>query len=138
MIKYTLTCKDGHSFDSWFASADAFEGVARAGHLACAVCGGGEVRKSLMAPQVATSEKGTALRQPESEMEKAVAQMRDHVEANSDYVGKDFVSQARAMHDGDAPERAIHGEARLDQAKKLVEDGVPVVPLPFAPKQKLS
>ncbi|MEN8840515.1 MAG: DUF1178 family protein, partial [Octadecabacter sp.] len=60
------------------------------------------------------------------------------VEDNSDYVGKSFVDEARKMHDGEAPERAIWGEAKLDDAKKLVDDGVPVMPLPFMPKRKTN
>ena len=63
---------------------------------------------------------------------------RAEVEANSDYVGKNFVTEARKMHEGTATPRAIHGEARLDEAKKLVEDGVPVMPLPFLPPRKLN
>ncbi|AMY70716.1 hypothetical protein AKL17_3492 [Frigidibacter mobilis] len=47
-----------------------------------------------------------------------------------------FASEARAIHDGDAPDRAIYGEARLDEARKLIEDGVPVAPLPFMPGRK--
>ena len=42
------------------------------------------------------------------------------------------------MHLGDAPERAIHGEAKPDEAKALIEDGVPVMPLPFLPKSKVN
>jgi len=42
------------------------------------------------------------------------------------------------MHLGDRPARAIYGEANLEQAKSLIEDGVPVVPLPFQPKRKVS
>ena len=42
------------------------------------------------------------------------------------------------MHAGDAPERAIYGEARLDEAKKLVDEGVPVAPLPFLPTRKAN
>ena len=42
------------------------------------------------------------------------------------------------MHNGEAPERAIYGEARLDEAKKLLEDGVPVAPLPFLPNRKAN
>ncbi len=64
--------------------------------------------------------------------------MRAEVEANSDYVGKSFVAEARKMHEGTAAPRAIHGEARLDEARKLVEDGVPVMPLPFLPPRKLN
>lgn len=144
MINYTLKCAKGHEFDSWFGSAAAFDALAAAGHLSCAVCGGAEVEKSLMAPRVSIpdgAEKGGgegALTLPKSDEEKAVAALRRKVEENSDYVGKDFASQARAMHEGTAPERAIYGEAGFEQAKALVEDGVPVLPLPFAPKRKLS
>jgi hypothetical protein len=49
-----------------------------------------------------------------------------------------FVAEARAMHDGDAPERSIYGEARADQAIKLLEDGIPVAPLPFMPTRKAN
>lgn len=64
--------------------------------------------------------------------------MREHVEANSDYVGADFTKEARAMHEGDAPERSIYGEAKLEDAKALIDDGVPIMPLPFRPKRKLN
>ncbi|MBD3663702.1 DUF1178 family protein [Sulfitobacter aestuariivivens] len=142
MISYTLKCDEGHSFDSWFQSSSAFEALEKAGHLNCAVCGSLKVAKSLMAPRVATSDDADApvpvLSKPHSDVEKAVEALRKKVEANSDYVGKDFASQARAMHEGTVPERSIYGEARLDQAKALAEDGVPVMPLPFRPKQKLS
>ena len=55
------------------------------------------------------------------------------VEENSDYVGKDFATEARAMHLGETPERSIYGEARLEEAKELIEEGIPVAPLPFMP-----
>ena len=63
---------------------------------------------------------------------------RGHVEENSDYVGKEFASEARKIHLGEAPERAIYGEAKLDEAKSLIEDGVPVAPLPFVPSRKTN
>jgi len=64
--------------------------------------------------------------------------MKTHVEENSDYVGKDFAKEARAMHLGDAPERSIWGEAKAADAKSLIDDGVPVMPLPFTPKSKAN
>jgi hypothetical protein len=79
-----------------------------------------------------------ALSRPANEAEQAIADLRRKVEDNSDYVGKDFVSQARAMHEGDAPGRAIHGEAKLDEAKALIEEGIPVLPLPFLPNRKTN
>lgn len=142
MINYTLKCADGHQFDSWFGSAAAYEALEKAGHLACAVCGSGSVQKSMMAPRVSTAQNAPApvptLSQPPSDAQKAVAELRRKVEDNSDYVGRDFAAQARAMHEGSAPERAIYGEANLKQAKALVDDGVPVMPLPFRPKRQLT
>lgn len=75
---------------------------------------------------------------PNSDDEKALSDMKKHVEANSDYVGMNFASEARKIHEGDAPERAIYGEAKPEEAIKLIEDGVPVAPLPFIPKRKAN
>ena len=155
MIHYALNCDQGHDFDSWFQSASAFDALAQAGHLSCVVCGSVEIRKAIMAPRVVS--KSTAPEQdaplgevpasdasvpivktPDREVENAIAALRKKVEETSDYVGEDFTRQAREMHLGDVPERAIYGEANLEQARGLIEDGVPLLPLPFRPRQKLS
>lgn len=148
MIQYALKCEAGHAFESWFQSAAAFEALSKSGHLSCAVCGSADVTKAVMAPRVSTSRSEPAqtdsdapvpvLKNPSNEVETALAQLRRKVEENSDYVGDRFASEARAMHLGDKPERAIYGEAKLEEARQLAEDGVPVLPLPFTPKKKLS
>lgn len=143
MIRYTLTCDSDHRFDSWFQSSTAFETVAAAGHLSCAVCGSGSVKLALMAPSVRPADKQAPsvkpdLKSPASDIEAAMDKLRREVEAKTTDVGQDFAKEARRMHDGDAPERAIRGVAGLDDAKKLLEDGVPVVPLPFLPKRKAN
>ncbi|PYF11089.1 hypothetical protein C8J30_103185 [Rhodobacter viridis] len=144
MIRYTLKCDKEHSFDSWFASAAAFDALLAKGMVSCTICGSPTVEKALMAPAVRPARKAAAvepakpetpLGTPQTGIEEAFAAMRQAVEANSDYVGVNFVSQARAMHEGTVPERAIHGEARLDEAKALLDDGIPVMPLPFLPKR---
>jgi hypothetical protein len=178
MINYSLKCAQGHSFDSWFQSASAFDKLSAAGMVACAFCGSTEVEKAVMAPRVRTGRKAVsgigepersapevsqeqsgraapavaedavpnggpgALSTPRSgqagEMEKALGELRRRVEANSDYVGKDFASEARAMYLGDAPERAIHGEAKPEEAKALIDEGIPVLPLPFGSGRKTN
>lgn len=135
MIRYDLTCDQGHSFDSWFASAAAYDRLAAAGHVACPDCGSAKVAKALMAPAVGKREALTAPRDPR---EAALAELRRRVEESSDYVGLSFAAEARAMHEGRIPERAIHGEANPDEARKLIEDGVPVAPLPFLPARKTN
>lgn len=138
MIRYTLTCDNDHQFESWFQSGTAFDTLTASGHLACIQCGSHEVKRALMAPSVSHKSDKADLKTPRSKAEVAMAKMRRDVEANSEYVGLSFAQEARKMHDGDAPERAIHGEAKLDEARKLIEDGIPVAPLPFMPKRKTN
>lgn len=142
MIRYSLKCAQAHEFESWFQSAQAYESLLAAGHVTCAVCGSADVEKLLMAPAVRPARKTASappvLSQPQSEKEQALAALRAQVEANSDYVGMNFAAEARAMHDGTTPERAIYGEAKPEEARKLIEDGVPVAPLPFLPRRKAN
>ncbi len=135
MIHYDLVCDQGHGFDSWFQSSARFDDLRAAGHVSCAICGSAAVEKALMAPVVA-SKAVPALNAPRDGQEAALAALRAKVEAGSEYVGMNFAAQARAMHTGDAPERAIYGEARADEARSLIADGVPVMPLPFMPTRK--
>jgi hypothetical protein len=144
MIQYALKCNEGHQFDSWFQSALAFEALEKSGHLSCAVCGSAQVHKAVMAPRVT---KGSAdapktgapsLTQKKSEQEKALAELREYVETNADYVGPRFADEARSMFLGATPERAIYGEANGAEARALIEDGIPVAPLPFLPNRKAN
>lgn len=163
MIQYALKCADGHAFDSWFQSAAAFEKLVLAGMVSCVVCGGSRVEKAIMTPRVRTARSAVPagvepdlqaadapvpdpnspdpnspgpLSQPAGPAERALADLRKQVEENADYVGQDFASQARAMHEGEAPSRSIYGESGVDEVRQLIEDGVPVAPLPFLPNRK--
>lgn len=139
MIRYSLKCTADHSFDSWFQSASAYDSLAAAGHVACPVCGVTAVEKALMAPRVAQGEaEAGALSAPMSEMERAMAELRRKVEENAEYVGVNFVAEARKMHEGSVPGRSIYGEAKPEEAIKLLEEGVPVAPLPFMPVRKTN
>ena len=146
MIRYTIRCSADHSFDSWFQSAGAFDDLVSAGHLSCPVCGSASVEKALMAPAVRPARNRRAsgpaddrpLSAPGSEAEAALAALRREIERNSDYVGLQFAAEARRIHAGDAPERSIYGEARPEEARALIEDGVPVAPLPFVPVRKTN
>lgn len=136
MIKFSLKCAAGHRFDSWFQSTAAFDKLSGAGMIACVECGSTDVVKSLMTPSVSTA--AEPAKTPANKWAEAIARLRREVEANSDDVGTDFARQARDMHEGHAPRRAIHGQARPTEARKLLQDGVPVLPLPFRPSRKLN
>jgi hypothetical protein len=147
MIRYALRCDNDHSFDSWFRSAAGYDALVAAGQVACPDCGSKAVVKALMAPSVAGEDRprgepaevpAAALSTPANAREAALAELRRRITEKSEYVGMNFVAEARAIHDGDAPERSIHGEARPEEARKLIEDGVPVAPLPFLPVGKVN
>ncbi|WP_299898630.1 DUF1178 family protein [uncultured Ruegeria sp.] len=151
MIQYALKCSEGHTFDSWFQSVEAYDKLASVDMVTCAVCGCTQVEKAIMTPRVRPARKALKKNEirpateekidvatPSPEIEKVLAEMRRHVEENSDYVGKDFAREARKIHLGEAPDRAIYGEAKLDEAKSLIEDGVSVAPLPFVPSRKTN
>jgi hypothetical protein len=143
MIRYALRCDRGHDFESWFASAAAYDALSEQGHVGCAVCGSTDVKKSVMAPTVARSfaEKPVQTARPaapDTALVKKIEALRRHIEANSDYVGLNFATEARAMHLGEAPGRTIHGEAKIDEARALIDEGVPVAPLPFLPRNRTN
>lgn len=143
MICYALACKDGHEFESWFPSADAFDALLAARRLSCPECGSKKVSKALMAPGIGGAKSGTSdndapLSTPRNAKEEALAEIRAKIEANSDYVGMNFASEARAMHEGETPKRSIYGEAKLEEAKELLDEGIPVAPLPFAPRSRAN
>jgi len=138
MIRYALACEHEHEFEGWFAaSADFDEQVAR-GLLACPVCASKAVRKQIMSPSVSgTKKRGeTGEGNGRRMMMEAMAQVRRHVEDTFDYVGDSFAREARDIHEGRSEERGIYGEATPKEVKALVEDGVPVAPLPPAAPKK--
>jgi len=152
MIQFTLKCDRDHRFDSWFQNAAAYDKLKASGMVACAVCGSTNVDKALMAPRVAVSRESAdtaapvntapdspapgALSTPRHPAEQALAALKKRIESHSEYVGMNFATEARRIHTGDSPERPIYGEAGPEEARKLIEDGVPVTPLPFVPGRK--
>ena len=132
MIVYDLKCADGHGFEAWFGSAQDFDSQQERGLVNCPVCDSAAVEKAVMAPAVGAKGNQTARQQLR------MRKLREEVEANCDYVGDRFADEARRRHaQGEAgeAERGIFGEATLQSALELIEDGIPVAPLPFRPRQ---
>jgi hypothetical protein len=139
MIRYALACEHSHEFEAWFASSDAYDNQAARGLVECPLCASTTVRKQIMAPAVAgTKKRGGPSPQEQAMMMEAASKARRHIEDNFDYVGDSFAREARDIHDGVSPERAIYGEAKAAEVRSLIEDGVPVAPIPqaIAPRRK--
>jgi len=152
MIRFSLRCDAGHTFESWFQSGSAFDKLQAANALSCPVCGGEGVEKAPMAPPVQAS-RAMARKMPQTGATdatgdpvstrampagmtdpppaRAMAELRAAIEAKTEDVGRRFATEARAIHDGSAPERAIRGHATADEAHALKAEGIDVLPLPF-------
>ncbi len=141
MIVFDLRCGHDHVFEAWFASSNAYADQRAAGQVECPLCGDRRIDKAVMAPQIAA--KGNS--KPDAPSPQAIRAVLEQLAGQqakmlekSTWVGTAFADQARAMHEGTAPVTQIHGQASLAEAKALVEEGVPVAPLPFPvvpPKQ---
>jgi hypothetical protein len=148
MIQFTLRCGKGHRFDSWFGSAAAYGRLAEDGRLRCPTCGDGDVAKAPMAPRVRPGRGDAPEALPKAgvpaspdlasamppKLRAAIETMRRRIEATTEDVGRAFARQARAMHLGDIPDRPIRGEASADEVRGLIEDDVPVSPVPSLPR----
>ena len=142
MIRYDLMCDKEHEFDSWFRDSAAFDDQSAAGEVTCPVCGSAKVSKRLMTPGVPAKSNRKQTPPPaiidakSKAVREALRKVRQHVEATSDYVGADFPEEARRIYYKETEERGIYGEASLEDAKSLHEEGIEVLPLPPAPDEK--
>jgi hypothetical protein len=141
MIRYDLICDKGHEFDGWFRDSDAFDKQIKRKLVQCSHCGSDAVEKQIMAPGIpAKSNKAsqTMVAGPVDPRTQALMHMmrevRKNVAENSEYVGDKFADQARKMHYSEIEKRGIYGEAKPEEAKALIEEGIEVHPLPRLPE----
>ena len=138
MIKYTLACDNGHSFEGWFSSSADFDRQAELGLVSCPVCGSATVGKELMAPSVSTARKKdeTKVLMMDQARKEAVAKIRELVTSireNAEDVGAKFPEAARKIHYGEAEQRGLIGQATVEEAKALLEEGIEIAALPVLP-----
>jgi hypothetical protein len=161
MIRYALVCAKGHGFESWFQNSAAYDKQAKRHLIECPVCGDSKVEKAIMAPRLAGARKrgktpvpvpapvGAApaaaeeakapvamISPQEQEFRTKLKELREHLTKNSDYVGQKFPEEARKMHYGDIEHRSIYGEASLQDAKELHDEGIEFHPLPVLPDDR--
>ena len=132
MIKYSLKCKNGHLFESWFSNNGSFELLKNSKNLECDICSSKDVEKSLMTPSVkADKQKKEGFLNSKGTLEKEILNLKEKIKNSAEDVGKEFATEAKAIHFGEAPERPIYGKTTQDEAKELAEEGIPFLPLPW-------
>lgn len=146
MIVFDLECRtNGHRFEGWFGSSEDFSDQQERGLVACPQCASADVIKAPMAPKLAR--KGNQIASapvpavkamnkapmpPEAvKMMRALATMQAEALKDSRWVGNKFADESRAIHYGERDAETIHGQATIEEAKALHEEGIEVMPLPF-------
>ena len=123
MIVFDLQCRGGgETFEAWFRSNADFEAQRDGGLVRCPFCDSADVAKAPMAPSVP--------RKASAALEK-IAALQARMLEGSRWVGDEFADTARAMHVGEVEPALVHGNATIEQAASLAEDGVAVAPLPL-------
>ena len=154
MIVFDLSCRDaGHVFEIWFGSSADYEDQKARGLVSCPYCGSSDVDKAVMAPNVAAKGNNRSAPVPAAnvpaaanvptpaqfkEMMGKLAEVQAKMLEKSDYVGTHFAEEARSMHLGEQDVRPIHGQTTHEEAKALIEEGVPVAPLLLPVRQPKS
>lgn len=151
MIAFDLVCARQHRFEGWFSSSQDYDAQLSAGLLTCPACGDAQIEKALSVPNVGrkgnqrtgpTAGQETTALSNSPAMPAAIEQMLGKLAEvqrgllkDSEWVGRNFADEARAIHYGETEDRLIHGETSADEAEALAEEGVSIAPLlfPFIP-----
>ena len=138
MIIFNLECKlCGVNFEGWFENSAEFEKQKKQNIINCPSCNSSSITKALMIPNI--SKKSNS---KDKIIKKTIAtkmtKYKKIIEENFDYLGDKFTEEAKKIKYGEAKDRPIYGEATIEQTKELIDEGINVEPLPFAPKRKIN
>jgi hypothetical protein len=157
MIVYDLQCDGQHRFEGWFGSSAEFERQQARGLVTCPHCASAAVTRAPMAPAVGRKGNQQVVPVPARETSpqrsegrastpavargpvppelaqamQALAKAQAKALAQSTWVGRGFAEQSRAMHYGERDAAPIHGQASVEEARDLLDEGIAVMPLPF-------
>ena len=135
MIVFSLNCSDcASSFEGWFENTKDYNKQIRKGLLICPSCNSTQIKKGLMAPNLSKKSNSIISKRNKS-IASNVKKLKKIVEKEFDYVGDKFTEEAKKIKYGEVKERAIYGEASIEQTKELIDEDIDVLPLPFSTKK---
>lgn len=136
-----LRCGNGHGFEGWFASEDAFIDQNGQSQIECPLCADRTVVRLPSAPRLNLSssraepappavapaeEKGAGQVPRQAPPVEWLARMRKLL-AQTENVGTRFAEEARRIHYGESSARGIRGQASRDEREALQDEGIETV-----------
>ena len=135
MIVFNLSCFDCDlSFEGWFENSKDYNKQINRGLVSCPSCNSIKIKKGLMAPNVA-KKSNTKISKRNKSIASNVKKLKNIIEKEFDYVGDKFSEEAKKIKYGEVKERAIYGEASIEQTKELIDEDIEILPLPFSTKK---
>ena len=138
MIKYILTCHKEHEFESWFSDSEEFEKLNNRGLLECIYCSSQKIKKSIMAPMISNSQikdqKNLKITSELKNEKYNLLKLREFIEKNFEYVGRDFSKKAREIYYDKKSKKAIYGTTSQEERDELAEEGIDLMSIPWVTK----
>ena len=135
MIVFNLNCSDcNFSFEGWFENTKDYNKQIKQGLVSCPSCNNIQIKKGLMAPNIA-KKSNVKFSKSNKSIASNVKKLKKIIEKEFDYVGDKFTEEAIKIKYGEVKERAIYGEASIEQTRELIDEDIDVLPLPFSTKK---
>jgi hypothetical protein len=133
MMVFDVECSQGHCFEGWFESLEAFEDQRERNLISCPFCDDTNVRKVMSPVALKRSPRDQDAPAPGDNIDyprlaKAVV---DYVHANFEDVGPNFASEALKMHYNVSEKKNIRGSATSEEEKTLKEEGIEFFKIPL-------
>ena len=141
MILYDLNCENGHTFEAWFASSEQYDKQNKKKLINCPICNSNKIKKALMAPNLKGSKKSNKsfdekkAKDENKKFKTKLKEFKKFIESNTEDVGKNFTEEAKKIYYGETKSRSIRGETTKEQAEELIEEGIPIVKLPWPSRE---
>ncbi len=147
MILFELVCNQcKNEFEAWFKSFETMQEHMEKGMVECPICGSCQVTGKLNSPALPSKAnqsniKTTKQLNDSSDIEinetirwNLVKELHGYIKNNFEDVGDKFVEEIRDIDAGKKEKRNIYGNAKVQDVKDLIDDGIDVMPLPNLPK----
>lgn len=137
MIKFSLNCKCGNIFDSWFSSSSEFERLKGKKYLTCPICNSSKITKSLMSPNLNKKSNTRILNNTsEQKVRNKLVEFKKFVEKNCKNVGNKFAQEARKIHYSKKGSKGIYGNATKEETRDLIDEGIEISTIPWIDNDK--
>jgi hypothetical protein len=136
-----LRCANGHGFEGWFASGEDFMAQNGGALVECPLCGDKIITRTPSAPRLnlsgarapdapppaaagLASGVAEAPPAPATDLQASWLATVRHLLAHTEDVGVRFAEEARRIHYGETPHRAIRGQATAQDRAALQDEGI--------------